>query len=70
MEVNLAIKLTHLVNTQTEQLKEYAEYRIARLLVSLEKATTVEELNTIKGSLAEVRRLITLRDEVIRAREG
>ena len=69
MDKQLAIRLTHLVSTQTDPLKEYVDWRVERLHASLEMAKTLEELNSIQGQLREVRRLLHLRDEVLKARE-
>lgn len=69
MDRNLANLLTNLVQNNNEPLKEYAKWRIEQLRNSLEATKSLEDLMIIKGRIAEARRLLTLYEEVQKARK-
>jgi|TARA_R110000744_G_scaffold77081_6_gene152345 hypothetical protein len=56
-----------LVNTKDQYhlLKEYASKRIETLLAQISTETDMDRVKRIQGSVAELRRIKTLRDEVI-----
>jgi len=60
-----------LVNTKDHYslLKEYAEKRIATLLALLSTEHDMDRVKRIQGSVLELRRISTLRDEVIKGAE-
>jgi|TARA_R110000765_G_scaffold213876_2_gene318906 hypothetical protein len=60
-----------LVNTKEQYslLKEYADKRIATLLTQLSTETDMDRVKRIQGSVAELRKIGTLREEVIKGAE-
>jgi len=50
-------------------LKEYAEKRVITLLSQLSTETDMDRVKRIQGSVLELRRIATLRDEVIKGAE-
>tara|TARA_R110000822_G_scaffold125193_2_gene259796 strand:+ start:81 stop:296 length:216 start_codon:yes stop_codon:yes gene_type:complete len=60
-----------LVNTKEQYslLKEYADKRIATLLNQLSTETDMDRVKRIQGSVAELRKIGTLREEVIKGAE-
>ncbi len=60
-----------LVNTKDHYslLKEYAEKRISTLLAQLSTEHDMDRVKRIQGSVLELRRISTLRDEVIKGAE-
>jgi|TARA_R110000851_G_C13075424_1_gene565220 hypothetical protein len=50
-------------------LKEYAEKRLVTLLSQLSTETDMDRVKRIQGSVLELRRISTLRDEVIKGAE-
>lgn len=64
MNQDLARKINPLVNNQNEKLLiTYAEYRIDFLRKKLEIAP-LEEVPKIQGMILEVKRLLTLKEEI------
>lgn len=60
-----------LVNTKDQYslLKEYADKRIKILQSQISTETDMDRVKRIQGSIAELNRLKTLRDEVIKGAE-
>tara|TARA_R110000764_G_C10702610_1_gene345496 strand:+ start:264 stop:479 length:216 start_codon:yes stop_codon:yes gene_type:complete len=60
-----------LVNTKEQYslLKEYADKRIATLLNQLSTETDMDRVKRIQGAVAELRKIGTLREEVIKGAE-
>jgi hypothetical protein len=60
-----------LVNTKEQYslLKEYADKRIATLLTQLSTETDMDRVKRIQGAVAELRKIGTLREEVIKGAE-
>ena len=60
-----------LVNTKEQYslLKEYADKRIATLLNQLSTETDMDRVKRTQGAVAELRKIETLRDEVIKGAE-
>jgi len=60
-----------LVNTKTQYslLKEYAAKRIDLLQAQLSTELDMDRVKRMQGSIAELRRIETLRDEVIKGAE-
>jgi len=60
-----------LVNTKEQYslLKEYADKRIATLLTQLSTETDMDRVKRTQGAVAELRKIETLRDEVIKGAE-
>jgi hypothetical protein len=60
-----------LVNTkdQYSRLTEYADMRIKILQTQISTETDMDRVKRIQGSIAELNRLKTLRDEVIKGAE-
>lgn len=60
-----------LVNTKEQYslLKEYADKRIATLLTQLSTETDMDRVKRIQGAAAELRKIGTLREEVIKGAE-
>ena len=48
-----------------EMLQDYVEYRIATLREQLENAHDVDKMRQIQGSIRELKRFKTLRDEIV-----
>lgn len=48
-----------------EMLQDYVEYRIATLREQLENAHDVDQMRQIQGSIRELKRFKTLRDEIV-----
>lgn len=46
-------------------LQDYVEYRIATLREQLENAHDVDQMRQIQGSIRELKRFKTLRDEIV-----
>lgn len=61
----LARNLIPLVNTNNDALLEYAMYRLGFLRNELETLVEINDILRIQGQIKELRRLITLRDEVL-----
>jgi len=66
MSPDLAKKLLPLVNVEKHKhaLQAYALERIAFLHRQLEIATSIEEVKELQGSLKEMRKFMTLKEEV------
>jgi hypothetical protein len=64
-------QLLPLVNDkdQMDRLRNYAGIRIEALRDQLEKLSDVDQIKAIQGSIRELRRIYTLRDEVIKGSE-
>jgi len=60
-----------LVNTKAQYslLKEYAAKRIDLLLAQISTELDMDRVKRMQGSIAELRRIETLRDEVIKGAE-
>lgn len=61
----LARSLIPVVNTNNDALIEYANYRIDMLRHDLETLVEINDILRIQGQIKEIRRLLTLRDEVL-----
>lgn len=61
----LARNLIPLVNLNNDALLEYAMYRLAILRNELETLVEINDILRIQGQIKELRRLITLKDEVL-----
>lgn len=61
----LARNLIPLVNVNNDALLEYAMYRLGILRNELETLIEINDILRIQGQIKELRRLITLRDEVL-----
>jgi len=63
----VAKQLLPLVNVKknTDILEAYMEYRVAELHKLLEQHEDIYKINKAQGAIQEIRRLKTLRDEVI-----
>ena len=48
-----------------EMLQVYVEYRIATLREQLENAHDIDKMRQIQGSIRELKRFKTLRDEIV-----
>ena len=68
----LAKKLLPLVNTKknTDALSDYMEYRIEEHYRIMEQAQDTQVLHHSQGAIRELRRLKTLRDEVVMIAES
>lgn len=66
MDKILARKLIDMLNHYDDRLKEYSESRIETLRSSLERADTLEKVNYLQGQILELRKLINLKDEVVK----
>jgi|TARA_R100000541_G_scaffold48577_2_gene55652 hypothetical protein len=64
---DVAKQLLPLVNVKknTDALDVYMEYRVAELHKLLEQHEDIYNINKAQGAIQEIRRLKTLRDEVI-----
>lgn len=60
----MSIKLVVNTKDSWESLVEVFDDKIAKLQVSLEQATSIEEVYRLQGSISALRRLKYLRDEV------
>lgn len=71
MDRDLARSLLMLVNDkdQMDRLQAYVAYRIEQHRSNLEKQKDRDRILEIQGAIAELRRLATLRDEVIKGAE-
>lgn len=71
MNRDLARNLLMLVNDkdQMDRMQSYVEYRIEGHRSNLEKTKDRDRILEIQGAIAELRRLSTLRDEVIKGAE-
>ena len=67
MITEVAKKLLPLVNVKknTDILEAYMEYRVSELHKLLEQHEDIYKINKAQGAIQEIRRLKTLRDEVI-----
>jgi hypothetical protein len=65
LDKQLARGLLPLVNTFNDDLAAYAEYRITKLHLELENCSDFNRSLQIQGQIRELRRLISLREEVI-----
>jgi len=63
----VAKQLLPLVNVKknTDILEAYMEYRVSELHKLLEQHEDIYKINKAQGAIQEIRRLKTLRDEVI-----
>lgn len=61
----LARNLIPLVNVNNDALSEYALYRLSLLRNELETLVEINDILRIQGQIKEIRRLLTLRDEVL-----
>ena len=67
MKKEVAKKLLKLVNVKsnTDLLEFYAKERVQILYRQMEQLASVDEIRQIQGAIREIKRLITIRDEVI-----
>ena len=67
MKKELAKKLLKLVNVKsnTDLLEFYAKERVQILYRQMEQLANVDEIRQIQGAIREIKRLSTIRDEVI-----
>lgn len=67
MITEVAKKLLPLVSVKknTDILESYMEYRVAELHKLLEQHEDIYRINKAQGAIQEIRRLKTIRDEVI-----
>jgi hypothetical protein len=67
MEKELYRRLLMFVNTEAhyEALVEYSVVRIAILLQQLSTEKNIDRIREIQGAVAEIKRIATLRDEVL-----
>jgi hypothetical protein len=70
MDKLLAKELLILVNHNNDLLEKYAMSRISTLHKQLENTKEIEAIYKIQGQIAEIRKLLTLREEVIQKAEG
>jgi len=71
MDKQLARQLLILVNTYNDLLKLYAENRIKLIHEQMENSTNKpEDFYRMQGKIIELRRLLTLREEIIKEAEG
>lgn len=70
LDKDLAKKLYVMVNSFQEELAEYATDRINTLHKLLEIETDTTSLYQLQGQIKELRRLLTLRQEVIQDVNG
>ena len=63
----VAKKLLKLVNVKsnTDLLEFYAKERVQILYKQMEQLANIDEIRQMQGAIKEIKRLITLRDEVI-----
>ena len=63
----VAKKLLKLVNVKsnTDLLEFYAKERVQILYRQMEQLASVDEIRQIQGAIREIKRLTTIRDEVI-----
>jgi len=67
MDKQFIRSLLPLVNDKTSMdlLKTYADARISQHLTQMSSETDMERVKRIQGAVAELRRISTLRDEII-----
>ena len=67
MKKEVAKKLLKLVNVKsnTDLLEFYARERVQILYRQMEQLARVDEIRQIQGAIREIKRLTTIRDEVI-----
>ena len=67
MKKEVAKKLLKLVNVKsnTDLLEFYAKERVQILYRQMEQLASVDEIRQIQGAIREIKRLTTIRDEVI-----
>jgi len=67
MKKEVAKKLLKLVNVKsnTDLLEFYARERVQILYRQMEQLASVDEIRQIQGAIREIKRLTTIRDEVI-----
>lgn len=67
MKKEVAKKLLKLVNVKsnTDLLEFYAKERVQILYKQMEQLANIDEIRQMQGAIKEIKRLITLRDEVI-----
>ena len=67
MDKQFIRSLLPLVNDKTsmELLQTYADARISQHLTQMSMETDMERVKRIQGAVAELRRISTLRDEII-----
>ena len=67
MKKEVAKKLLKLVNVKsnTDLLEFYAKERVQILYRQMEQLASIDEIRQIQGAIREIKRLITIRDEVI-----
>ena len=67
MKKEVAKKLLKLVNVKsnTDLLEFYAKERVQLLYRQMEQLASVDEIRQIQGAIREIKRLTTIRDEVI-----
>ena len=67
MKKAVAKKLLKLVNVKsnTDLLEFYAKERVQILYRQMEQLASVDEIRQIQGAIREIKRLTTIRDEVI-----
>ena len=67
MKKEVAKKLLKLVNVKsnTDLLEFYAKERVQILYSQMEQLASVDEIRQIQGAIREIKRLTTIRDEVI-----
>ena len=67
MKKEVAKKLLKLVNVKsnTDLLEFYAKERVQILYRQMEQLASIDEIRQIQGAIREIKRLKTIRDEVI-----
>ena len=67
MKKEVAKKLLKLVNVKsnTDLLEFYAKDRVQILYRQMEHLASIDEIRQIQGAIREIKRLTTIRDEVI-----
>lgn len=66
MDKNLVLSLLPVVNDPHtfKTIKEYAEYRVSYYKDALSSARDIEEVRSYQGAIKELKRLVSLQDEV------
>jgi|TARA_Y100001937_G_scaffold31383_1_gene44945 hypothetical protein len=67
MKKEVAKKLLKLVNVKsnTDLLEFYAKERVQILYRQMEQLVNIDEIRQIQGAIREIKRLTTIRDEVV-----
>lgn len=68
MEKDIAIKLKGLVgNLEKNFFEEYSKWRVSHLYKQLESLSDINEIFKVQGQIKEVKRLLTLKEEIASA---